>query len=207
MDISPCLFDTAEDRSWDRGTLARVARTIRRMDDQEEYGFHVLAHDRAMLDPSRSLAVIVHPGDMIELGHDQAALDRQEGLAEEMRAFQADTWDVVFLHRMSCSQFATGHRTIVAPRLADRVRALRAKASILYGDDLDAAVQWLVENASLRARPGLFFGGAYGDAQHGCVTYMAAGVARFTAAPIAFSRHIPTPSGTCWVPPGIDPTA
>lgn len=202
------FFDTADGTpTWDRDTLARVARAVRRMDNREEQGFHVLAYDRVMFDPTRSLAIVVHPGDMIELSYDRDALDRQEGLAEEMRAFESDGWDVVFLHRMSCSQFATGHRTTVARNLANRVRSLRAKASILYGDDLDAAVRWLAEHAHLRQRPSVFLGGAYGDAQHGCVTYVGKGIARLTAAPLAFSRHIPTPSGTCWVPEGHTPSA
>ena len=157
--------------------------------------FHVLS-----LPPPRSvrqkLIVLVHPGDMIELDFDLEALDRQAGLAAELRA--RDDHDLVILHRSSCSQFHHECNDIVEPALNELIEEGWKRGAILHGDDLEAAAAWILKNLAVEAREVIFMGGAYGDAEHGCLTFIGKAIAGAAPGRIALSEHIPSPSGVAW---------
>lgn len=46
------------------------------------------------------------------------------------------------------------------------------QSSILFGDDLEAASQWIIENLHVSERPHVYLAGAYSDPENGCLTYV-----------------------------------
>lgn len=46
------------------------------------------------------------------------------------------------------------------------------QGTVLFGDDLDTAAEWIINNLHIAQRPKIFLGGAYSDFNHGCLTFI-----------------------------------
>lgn len=160
--------------------------------------FRVIQHADDMMDASRPLMVIIHPGDMIELDHDPDALEMQDGLATEMEARQ--NFDLVILHRNSCSQIGNVTAERCCHEMGDRFEAEWPRATILHGDDLEAASAWMVSNLGLEGRPEIFMGGAYGGIDFGCLTFVGKNIEEVTDTKIVLSAYIPLGGEDPWLP-------
>jgi hypothetical protein len=157
---------------------------IAERDGREAGDFEVLRVAPAMIGSRAPILVIVHPGDAIErfwrdLGVDVLVQSRgcQDRMGSEAMRLMAGRWDAVVLHRGSCSQFSTHRGTRpVADALAEALDAAHRRGTILYGDDLETAVQWMVANLALEQRPEIRLTGAYAEPENGCVAAVGRGI-------------------------------
>lgn len=164
-------------------------------------------------DARKPLLVIIHPGDAIErqcdwsnaeAGREVAAfsMKNQFGMAAEI-AERLRTHDVLVLHRLSSPYL---RQDGVDPLYRQALDDCDMDGVVLFGDDLVAAGEWIVENV-----PGardesfeVFMTGAYADEQYGCITEV--GKLLLKANPklnISVSEHSPTDnsnSATRWNP-------
>lgn len=141
----------------------------------EDPDFAIAIHEASRHDASRPLFVIIHPGDMTETPEGFSARDwanvrefsesNQEGLVADISDWTDKNADFVVLHRQSCAYDNDG-----LDEFHEAVRGLWDRATILYGDHLDAAGAWIIENLHVAQRPMIFMGGAYTTPECGCVT-------------------------------------
>lgn len=137
------------------------------------------------LDAERPLLLVIHPGDAIERAcdwsgqegeHEVVALSasNQQGMAEEI-IDKLDSHDVVVLHRISSAYLYEGG---VQNEYVDALSQCDQQGVILYGDDLEAATHWMLQNVSglQEGRLEVFMTGAYANAEHGCITAVGKGL-------------------------------
>ncbi|MCE6958717.1 hypothetical protein LAZ40_06610 [Cereibacter sphaeroides] len=175
---------------------SRLRAIDRASDDSAE--FHVLHDPVRNGEPSPDLVIVIHPGDLVEPGFDRGALARQKGLAAELAARSGQ--DFLVLHRNSCSQFGTGRLPSVHPALKKALQDGWKRGVILHGDDLEAASAWIVSHMALDRRREIFLGGAYGDAEDGCLAFVGKAIEAAAPGRIVLSAHIPCPGGDPWTP-------
>lgn len=155
-----------------RPNARRLQRVISRKDETEDAEFCVIWHDDDDHDSTRPLVIVVHPGDMIETEVGVAfSRKNREGTAAELRGWRDLGYDIVFLHRGSCSQFGPGSPWY-SEALAKEIRKDWQRGSVLYGDDLDSAGEWMVTTLDVSSRPHIHLAGAYSDPVHGCLTHI-----------------------------------
>ena len=151
-------------------------------------------------DGRNPLLVIVHPGDAIETDAGNQQIRReaarcQENMAAEIGRLSNGGWDCVVLHRSSCAQYAPGKaQKSVAEQMRREIQALHATGTVLYGDDLGAAGNWMEDHLDLESRPAIRLTGAYADPLHGCVTAIGEGIQAYLAeiggrATVSLSEH------------------
>ena len=173
-------------------------------DDSAE--FHVLQHGMAAVD--RPLVVWVHPGDACEFDTDDEevkaySFDFQEGMAEELLGM--GQCDVVVLHRFSSEYAFENERRVDGGYYEAMAQVVQdERVSHLYGDDLDAASTWLLENMAVHGRPRVFLTGAWSHPDDGCVAAIgqalhAAGVTNMEVSPSSPSE--PGSIENVWQPP------
>lgn len=154
-----------------------AAKLLQTLCEQEEDRFQVLQLPAGWGTSQAPLLLIVHPGDALEFlsdwrgnpaGRGVVALSvaNQAGMASEIMQ-RLPTHEVAVLHRLS-SQYLGRRDAESSYRQA--VRSAEEVAAVLYGDDLDAASQWLHAHAMPEHRRQVFLTGAYADAQYGCIT-------------------------------------
>lgn len=166
----------------------------------------------------RPLLIIVHPGDALEAcwrgyGKKSKAVREQsvacqEGMASEIWDAILDKCDIVVLHRRSSGQFeADRGARHVSTFMRDALEQVHNRGTVLYAEDLDAAVTWMDENLGIAGRPGIRLMGAYADPDHGCVTAVGKGVEALlegygSQAEIILSQHSYAGPGetSLWVP-------
>lgn len=127
----------------------------------------------------RSLLIVVHPGDVIDLPSDwgrdykqiagsaecvERSVRNQIGMTKEIYEM-LKTHDIVILHRSSSQFIALGTRGFKAA-----IDAINEVAIVTYGDDLDKATDWMIQSGITSNRPNIFMTGAYADEEHGCIT-------------------------------------
>lgn len=188
--------------------LRHIDEEIVELDEEGEDAFIVIAHDDSEHDPARPLVVIVHPGDMIETSQGWVhgeygevlarSLESQCGTAADLARWREQGADVVLLHRGSCSQLAYGY-TNVDKSLMKEIEAARESGTTLYGDMLEDAGQWMLENLHIAERPVIFMAGAYADAEHGCLTALGQMLETVARGRITVSEHA-VAHGERWVP-------
>lgn len=191
------------------GTARDFPRRLRKLDEDGEDAFLVLFHDAVRHDPARPLVVIVHPGDMIEVRQGWSrddwpgvlgrSLSCQAHTALELERWRKRGADFVILHRASCSQIAKGERPTCDDHFASEIVAARKAGTVLYGDDLDAAGQWMLDHLHIEQRPAIYMAGAYADADHGCLTAIGQMLESVARGRITVSEHA-VAKGDRWVP-------
>jgi len=176
-----------------------------RQKDEEGNGFEVLHHDPEQHSPLRPLVILVHPGDMIETGdgwddrneYDKVrefSVDNQVGTAEDIAAWrQKYQADVIVLHRGSCSQFDGDGES----DLCDQIEMIWQNGSILHGDNLEDAANWMIQHLHIAERPRVYLAGAYSCPKYGCLTSIGKAIEK-----VIGPKRI-TVSG--WSPPGNSP--
>lgn len=201
------------EQSW-RDPAALWRRFEEFADDHPDEGFRVLAGPETQC--SRwPLIVIVHPGDAVQkpddvihcAAEDAAAIlaystECQAGMAQEALALFDRGADVVILHRASSGYAFIGsagvdHRYVGLLELAHQ-----AGAAVLYGDHLDAAADWVLQNCHPHDRPEVLVTGAWADAEHGCAAAVAKTLAT-SGVTVRLSEHSPVSpdgSGERWAP-------
>ncbi len=174
--------------------------------------FHVCAAPTTPLDVGKPLLIIVHPGDAIEDGQGYPRAQRQQviefgklntdGMAGEISAM-LETADIVILHRES-SLF-----DILAGAVSPYIAACRSaseRGTVLCGDDLDAASDWILENMGVAERPSVFMTGAYACANYGCITAVGQRLQSAQCPPLSVSQFAPTDNcngSPRWIPESI----
>lgn len=146
---------------------------------EEDTKFSVLHHDATRHDAETPLVIVVHPGDLIQTadgfdwreGKKAKAFsdDNQTGTAEELAHWREQGFDIVVLHRQSCTYMSQGESDE-----AYRSEVLSAwdNGSALYGDDLGEAAKWIIDNLHVAERPHIYLAGAYSTPGNGCLTYI-----------------------------------
>jgi hypothetical protein len=140
-------------------------------EDDQGMQFRVLV-DNAQRD-AKPIVLWIHPGDACEHDHDDEevrdnANDFENGMGEEILAL-ADTHRIVVLHRQSTPYaFDPGSQRVDESYWDAMGEAIGNPENIhLWGDDLDAASDWVLEHLGLA--PAFFLTGAWNDPEHGCV--------------------------------------
>lgn len=138
--------------------------------------FHVCVSSAAPLDARKPLLIIVHPGDAIEDGQGYPEKQRQQvidfgkfntdGMAGEISAMLHNA-DIVVLHRESSLFDILGAGS--SP-YTEACRSASERGTVLCGDDLEAASDWILANMAVADRPSVFMTGAYACADYGCIT-------------------------------------
>ena len=75
--------------------------------------------------------------------------------------------------------------------------------TVLYGDDLDAAGQWNIQNLQVAKRPHIYLAGAYSCPETGCLTHIGRQIERVVGPEkITVSAHSPPENGpgNAWRP-------
>jgi hypothetical protein len=154
------------------------------------------------------LLVLIHPGDLLEHEDAWSEEDWEEVgrfCEENLDGTQKEIarWldlpggcDSVVLHRSSCAQFDE-----FGPWPRDALwtvlQRIWTSGAVLYGDDLDAAGRWIIDNLGVADRPRIYLAGAYSDPESGCLTHIGKMIER-----VVDPGKI-TVSG--WSPPGSSP--
>ena len=194
---------------------------LRKLDNDDEADFQVLATSPNPPSSEQPLFVIVHPGDALQnpfaWGESKEyltdvlpySMKSQAGMAEEGLARILAGDDVVLLHRGSCSQFSEKRSNHwIDKNFARMISLARTQGAVLFGDDLQAVYVWLMQSYELSTRPHILLTGAYADAENGCVTalgtFMEAVVmrGRLAVSPHAMSGNVPSDS-QAWIPGGV----
>jgi NADPH-dependent 2,4-dienoyl-CoA reductase/sulfur reductase-like enzyme len=106
----------------------------------------------------------------------------------------AETHDLVVLHRQS-SHYGLARATKVSHPFIAQVEIIHDKGTVLYGDDLEDAAQWLIEKMGASRRPSVFLTGAWSNPEWGCVTALGQALQR-SGATVAVSQSSPSDRGT-----------
>lgn len=171
--------------------MDHIEKTLKHHDENSPDGpdgtrWAVLDHDKGRHNAARPLAIIVHPGDMCNALYGWDDVEREsnrwgkqnvEGLGQEMGSLRREGADFVIIHRGSCSQFSNGG-SLNTDEFMEELAYAWHHGTVLFTDDLDRAIHWMVENLHIEKRPKIFLGGAYSDFDHGCLTKIGRAVER-----------------------------
>lgn len=166
------------------------------------------------------LVIVIHPGDAVEPPCTWPIKDRhkvvsvskamQTGMAQELEAARKARADTVVLHRQSSELVLRDQNAdwqVAAYR--NEVQQLGRSEALLYGDDLDAAAQWIIDHVPLSDRPSVFFTGAYSHQDFGCITAVGKKVQeRFPHLVMTVSTYAPSSAindEPHWVPAAPQP--
>jgi hypothetical protein len=86
-------------------------------------------------------------------------------------------------------------------RLWQSLNRSQRDGAVLYGDDLDAAADWMIDNLSIASRPKILMSGGFADPDNGCLTYIGQAFSRLLGEDIAAERLEVSP----YSPPGAGP--
>lgn len=185
---------------------------IERLSDEDDADFRVLATDESA-DAARPLLIVVHPGDAVQKRADvQHSSDPegilaysrscQEAMGSELSRLDYDKWNVVLIHRFS-SSYSFANDNDLDFTFSDEIGDLDGdSATILWGDDLKAAAQYLITELKASERPLVVVTGAWSDADWGCVTTVGRQL-EAAGAPVRLSTSAcisPDGSGVEWMP-------
>lgn len=196
-------------------------KRLEALDEEDADEFQVLHHRPERHDRFRPLIILVHPGDMVEADAYHEAdddedmmevrdfsLENMRGTAQELRAWRKQGMDAIVLHRSSCSQLSGGWPGMpggnyVRDDFYQEIEMIWQNGSVLFGDDLEAAVEWLVKYAHIQYRPHIYLAGAYSDPESGCLTYIGQAIEKIVGPQrITVSNHSPPGNspGPTWRP-------
>lgn len=165
--------------------------------DEDGMSFHVLRAGTPE-DDGRPLLVWVHPGDACESDSPSArirsrSLELQQRMAHEVME-KLESHRVIVLHRQSSVFAFEPWSDHVDPDYADAMGACLndPRVTLVWGDDLHAASQWILDQEGLGTEA--FLTGAWRHPEWGCVTAVGqrlqAGGLR-----VAVSEHSPSEPG------------
>lgn len=168
-----------------------------------------------------ALLIIVHPGDAVPYLDDSMtrtraaelrtiAYDNQQGMAHEIAQLLANGADCVVLHRVSSVDGLldgnvdgdTG--SVVASEYLEALSCAARQGVQLYGDDLDAASQWLLARMQVASRPLVLLTGAYAEREQGCISVIANALVHAGVDSVIVSAFSPTSDANDdprWEPP------
>jgi hypothetical protein len=204
-------------------------------DDEDEESFSSIYESDRPFSNTRELLAIVHPGDCLQSRGGWRTLpesdyrdvfaysmEMQSCMGPQAIALMQSGADVILLHRSSCEQFAevapdwnedpqewvsTGCRWI-DETFAKAINLARVNGTTLYGNHIDSAVEWMIENCAIKGRPRIVLMGAYAAKDWGCVTAVGQGLERvvgsdrITVSPYAMVSNLPS-EAEAWVPGGV----
>lgn len=152
-------------------------------------------------DASRSLVIVVHPGDAIEryLGPDVAAWSQanQAAMAAELEQALDAGHGAVVIHRASSAELRAN--AVLAWR--DAVRRATDSGVVLYGDGVCDAGAWIAEHLVQETTEQVHLLGAYADAEHGCITAVGQAISdRWPNLLVTVSPAAPADSSDCGTP-------
>lgn len=163
-----------------------IDERLQTLDDLEDDapGFEVLRRAPAPCRPDMPLVVFVHPGDALCAPHcwvdTQAyrrarnrSIGKQVHMAIEVFSWLQNGADAVVLHRGSCSQLAVGPNDWIDGYYIQAIDKARDRGTVLFGDDLDAAGAWVLQELHIESRPAILVTGAFATPKDGCVTEIA----------------------------------
>ncbi len=173
----------------DNRTRGSRAATMFRYYDENNIGFRVMDHKPDRHAPERPLAVVIHPGDMInhffgsmnDLPEDERELARQSirfgsenqaGMQKELAELRRKGYDFVVLHRESSVQYPENKIHETRKKVWIELQAGHKRGTMLFGDDLDRAGRWMIANLHIEDRPHVYLLGAYSDPEVGCLTHI-----------------------------------
>lgn len=194
-------------------SYGEITSGIRRYGKSDALSFYVLRH--ATPKPNLPLAIIVHPGDLIAGVYGLSPEDRkkvmafsfrnQGGTAADIRKWRELPAEVLVLNRQSCELFMGQEKFAVSRDLADEMKKAWRSDTILFGDDLVKASEWMIANMSLEQRPHIYLAGAYSDPEYGCLTFIGQALEKVVGHDkITVSDHSPPGEGPgkAWRPGG-----
>lgn len=169
-------------RENDREEYFRIKRDLEARYDRDEDDFDVISHREQRHSKERPLVIIIHPGDAIEPNvgwGDQAAYKRvrkfsrtnQAGMARELSDWRrTHDADIAVLHRESSCELVPGEDCDDEYEL--EVTDAHSRGSVVFGDDLQKAADWMIANLHIADRPHIFLTGAYSEVDYGCLTFI-----------------------------------
>lgn len=176
-------------------------------------GFRVLSPE--VVRDLRPVLLWIHPGDAVEDAGAFACTEGGEDLHQNSRDFQDAMGEAacgqigkrqtVILHRLSDGYAFDDEMAEAVYQEAMEKACAEASTLHLFGDDLDAAADWLIANlggADGIAGLPIYMIGAYSHPEHGCLAHVGQ---RLEAAGAQVEVHPCSPSepGSCadaWVP-------
>lgn len=154
---------------------ARIWSEIETLWSRDSSTFEVL---RSAPEPrtDRILLLLVHPGDAIETDGPECvnaySLACQQGMSKEIRALLDAGADAAVLHRLS-SHYSIGETMECLDDYRDAIDAIHENGAVLYGDELEAAADWIERNLMASRRPMIVMSGAWAHHECGCITFIA----------------------------------
>jgi hypothetical protein len=160
---------------------APIGAALRRLENSE-IDFCVIRHSPELHNANLPLLLLIHPGDLIQITdmydppaqrNALAAFWRYTGCGtrDELASFRMQGFDFCVLHRSSCAQFPSFSKyRVIGRTLWQEIKRGHARGAVLYGDDLEAASEWVIEHLGISERPRIHLAGAYSDPSNGCLT-------------------------------------
>ncbi len=191
--------------------------------DNNDINFRVMDHDHDKHQAERPLAVVIHPGDMIVHAWGLQGMPEEDkklffksmrwanenmlGMAKELRELRRKGYDFAVLHRESSVQFPEARDNQVAvKKVWLELSKDHGRGSMMFGDSLDKAAQWMINNLHIADRPHIYMLGAYSDPQFGCLTSVGKAFAKvldpskITVSPFSPVSDDPDEQHTMWKP-------
>lgn len=179
--------------------LDDILDMIAELDERYETGpAAVLCEAPSLVDPSKPLLILVHPGDVLvpkeaknfhadyEGSVLKSTLCQMYQGAEGLRLI-AEGWETCVIHRGSCSQLHDDANT--DETFLEFVRAIWEKGTVLYGDELAKVSGWISKHLRCAARPRILVTGAY-HMEDGCIDAVVHELRRLhPALDIQISKH------------------
>lgn len=191
-------------------TWQAVVALAEASDDDDAPGLAVV--HKGQVTSGLPLVLWIHPGDACESDCDdediaEASIGLQHEMGRELEQF--GPCDVVVLHRFS-SQFAFeyGNRVADTYHQAMCESLVDPRVTHLFGEDLTAASEWLLEHLALNQRPQILLTGAWSHPEHGCVAAVGQALHAAGIAPLQVSWFSPSEPGEAsnvWQPPAPEP--
>jgi hypothetical protein len=206
------LFEAYRGLEFDNDDYDEAEEKLNDYDHDDAPGFEILRHAEDRHDKLRPLMIVVHPGDMMET--DDGWGDREQGrkaiafskrniagTTREIAAAHKKNYDILIIHRPSCSQIVNGQ---MGDDFHAEILIGWKRGSVVFGDDLAEVVKWIVANLHIEDRPMIYMAGAYSDPEYGCLTYVGRALEKIVGPKrIRVSRYSPpsaSPDDPVWVP-------
>lgn len=113
----------------------------------------------------------VHPEDQEFLKKSlQWSHENILGMKKELSVLRRKGYDFVVLHRESSTQWPDNLHRPSRKAVWAEFQANHKRGTMLFGDSLEKAARWMINNLHIAARPHVYMLGAYSDPEYGCLT-------------------------------------